>query len=109
MDEIDRITRLTAIKSLFGQAPREQRLYHRANDRGVIVWRDGHETTTEEESQIDAELERLKQLDLYQHPRRVAYPSWRDQMDMQYHDAVDGTTTWQETIKAVKDAHPKPE
>ena len=36
------------------------------------------------------------------------YPSWHDQLDMQYHDAVDGTTTWKETIKAVKDAHPKP-
>ena len=32
-----------------------------------------------------------------------------EQMDMQYHDAVDGTTTWKATIKAVKDAHPKSE
>jgi len=29
-------------------------------------------------------------------------------MDMQYHDAVDGTTTWQDAVQAVKDAHPKP-
>lgn len=36
------------------------------------------------------------------------YPSIQDQLDMLYHDKVDGTTTWIDTIKAVKDAHPKP-
>ena len=29
------------------------------------------------------------------------------EMDMQYHDLVDGTTTWQDSIQAVKDANPK--
>ena len=38
-----------------------------------------------------------------------AYPSLQDQADMQYHDAVNGTTTWQDAIKAVKDKYPKPE
>jgi hypothetical protein len=105
--DMDRVTRLTAIRLLFGQAPQGQKLYSSAGNN-AINWRDGHETTDEENAQIDAEFERLKQLDSYQHPRRVAYPSWQDQMDMQYHDAVDGTTTWQETIQAVKDKHPKP-
>ena len=45
----------------------------------------------------------------YARDRAKAYPSLKDQMDMQYHDAVDGTTTWQDAVKAVKDAHPKPE
>ena len=36
------------------------------------------------------------------------YPTWQDQMDMQYHDLVDGTTTWKDAVQAVKDAHPKP-
>jgi hypothetical protein len=40
--------------------------------------------------------------------RRNAYPDWGEQMDMQYHDNVDGTTTWKDAIKAVKDAYPKP-
>ena len=35
------------------------------------------------------------------------YPSWQDQMDMQYHDEVNGTTTWKDAIQAVKDANPK--
>jgi hypothetical protein len=36
------------------------------------------------------------------------YPSISDQLDMQYHDKVDGTTTWEDAVQAVKDANPKP-
>ena len=45
----------------------------------------------------------------YARTRAKKYPSWQEQMDMQYHDAVDGTTTWQDAVQAVKNAHPKPE
>ena len=41
--------------------------------------------------------------------RKDAYGSTGDQLDMQYHDAVDGTTTWKDHVAAVKAAHPKPE
>ena len=41
--------------------------------------------------------------------RQAAYPSWQDQLDMQYHDAVDGTTTWENAIAKVKTDNPKPE
>ena len=30
-----------------------------------------------------------------------------DQLDMQYHDSVNGTTTWLDHVKSVKDANPK--
>jgi hypothetical protein len=40
--------------------------------------------------------------------RRAAYASWGDQLDMQYHDSVDGTTTWVDHVAAVKAEHPKP-
>ena len=43
----------------------------------------------------------------YAQDRISAYPSIEDQLDMQYHDKVDGTTTWQDAIQAVKDANPK--
>ena len=43
----------------------------------------------------------------YADNRRVAYASFGNQLDMQYHDAVDGTTTWKDHVKAVKDANPK--
>ena len=37
------------------------------------------------------------------------YPSIEEQLDMQYHDAVNGTTTWKDTIAQVKADNPKPE
>jgi hypothetical protein len=44
----------------------------------------------------------------YQRDRAEAYPSLADQADMQYHDSVDGTTTWVDAITAVKAEFPKP-
>ncbi len=44
----------------------------------------------------------------YQRDRAVAYPSIQDQLDMQYHDAVDGTTTWKDAVAKVKADNPKP-
>ena len=35
------------------------------------------------------------------------YPSIGDQLDMIYHDQVNGTTTFKDAIKAVKDKYPK--
>ena len=43
------------------------------------------------------------------HPARAgAYAPVRDQLDMQYWDAVNGTTTWRDHVAAVKAAHPEP-
>ena len=39
--------------------------------------------------------------------RDKAYPSWKDQLDMQYHDKKDDTTIWEDTIQAVKEKYPK--
>ena len=36
------------------------------------------------------------------------YASIGDQLDMQYKDAVNGTTTWKDHIAAVKAKYPKP-
>jgi hypothetical protein len=32
----------------------------------------------------------------------------QEQLDMQYWDGVNGTTTWQDAIEAVKTGNPKP-
>jgi len=44
----------------------------------------------------------------YKDDRRAAYPDIGDQMDMQYHDLVDGTTTWKDAVAKVKSDNPKP-
>ena len=36
------------------------------------------------------------------------YASYGDQLDMQYKDAVNGTTTWKDHVAAVKAKYPKP-
>jgi hypothetical protein len=43
----------------------------------------------------------------YSDNRANAYPSIKEQLDMQYWDQVNGTTTWKDAIKTVKDAYPK--
>ena len=44
----------------------------------------------------------------YQSDRAAAYASIGDQLDMQYWDAVNGTTTWKDHVAKVKADHPKP-
>jgi len=44
----------------------------------------------------------------YKDVRRAAYPDLREQMDMQYHDLLDGTTKWKDAIAKVKNDIPKP-
>ena len=40
--------------------------------------------------------------------RKNAYGDLGSQLDMQYHDNVDGTTTWKDHVAAVKTANPIP-
>ena len=43
----------------------------------------------------------------YARNRASAYPSLADQADMQYHDQINGTTTWKDAIAKVKSDNPK--
>ena len=69
-----------------------------------VEWLEG--TTPISESDIDAK-EAMTTRDAYIEPRKKAYPSIQEQMDMQYHDAVNGTTTWKDAIEQVKTDNPK--
>jgi len=44
----------------------------------------------------------------YIQARQEAYGSIGDQLDMQYKDLVNGTTTWKDHIATVKSDNPKP-
>ena len=57
------------------------------------------------EKTVDAAAVALKKVQL---TRAAAYPSLQEQMDMQYWDAVNGTTTWKDAIAKVKSDNPKP-
>ena len=43
----------------------------------------------------------------YKQQRLAEYPSLADQQDMQYWDAVNGTTTWKDKINEIKTKYPK--
>lgn len=43
----------------------------------------------------------------YRTLRQQAYPPLQDQQDMQYWDAINGTTVWQDTITTIKEEYPK--
>ena len=44
----------------------------------------------------------------YKKDRATAYPSIQDQLDMQYWDKKNGTTTWVDAVAKVKSDNPKP-
>jgi len=43
-----------------------------------------------------------------QNDATTRYAEIEEQLDQQYHDSVNGTTTWKDAIATVKAAHPKP-
>ena len=44
----------------------------------------------------------------YDLKRKERYATLQNQLDQQYHDAVDGTTTWKDAVAAIKATYPKP-
>ena len=76
------------------------------NDLDNINWVNG--TTPISKSDIENKIVEVQaDYDAKQYQRDRVYPSIQDQLDMQYHDAVDGTTTWKDTIAKVKADNPK--
>ena len=93
---------LNAIASLYSKNA------SKSSDGTVLI--EGRTLTSSEQVAVDAELIRLQaEFDAqeYARSRKAEYPSIEDQQDMQFHDAIDGTTTWQDAIQAVKDKYPK--
>lgn len=46
---------------------------------------------------------------LVRETRKNLYPSFEDQLDMQYWDNVNSTTTWKDKIAEIKTANPLPQ
>lgn len=75
----------------------------------TLRWlKDIDDKPTDEE--IDAKVTELQTAwnnQEYARKRIENYPSIQDQLDMQYWDSVNGTTTWADKIAEIKSAHPK--
>ena len=63
-------------------------------------------------SEIEAVCDTIKaerEASLYKDKRIGEYASIGDQLDMKYHDLLDGTTTWKDHVEGIKNKHPKPQ
>jgi len=75
-----------------------------------ILYHDGQ--TPPAEAEIQTEMDRLQaeyDAQKYARNRVLAFPSIGDQLDMQYWDQVNSTTTWKDAVAKVKSDNPKPE
>lgn len=78
--------------------------YHLINGNRVAF-------TAEEETARDAEEAAVateKAANGYKTIRKQSYPSLSEQLDMQYWDKKNGTTTWVDAVAKVKSDNPKP-
>tara|TARA_R100000664_G_C2695782_1_gene98081 strand:- start:39 stop:326 length:288 start_codon:yes stop_codon:yes gene_type:complete len=71
-------------------------------DTCEIIWHDNNPTNITKE-EIKSKMQEIEYID----KRAKEYPSITDQLDMQYWDNVNGTTTWQDAIAKVKADNPK--
>jgi hypothetical protein len=77
-------------------------------DDCTITWLEG--TAEISKSNIKtkmAELQTAYDNNAYQRVRATAYPTWQEQMDLQYKDLLNGTTTWKDAVAKVKSDNPK--
>ena len=72
-----------------------------------IEWHDSEQTQPTETEINNKTLELQADYDAKQYQRDRVYPSIQEQLDMQYWDNVNGTTTWNDTITKIKTDNPK--
>ena len=74
----------------------------------TIEWLDG--TTPIPNADIEAKMVELQadyDAKQYQRDRASKYPELKEQLDMQYKDLLNGTTTWKDAIAKIKSDNPK--
>lgn len=71
--------------------------------RGDIAYNETGEVVSYDLSAAEA----LVATNAYKEQRASEYPSMSEQLDMQYWDKINGTTTWADAIAAVKAKYPK--
>ena len=84
-----------------------QDIAHLYPDYECILWDEPLVFNTPEEGPTPDPRTEQQKLDKYKDKRRVAYPSVEEQLDMMFHDAEDGTTTWVDAINDIKIKYPK--
>tara|TARA_Y100001937_G_C7105476_1_gene324731 strand:+ start:1338 stop:1649 length:312 start_codon:yes stop_codon:yes gene_type:complete len=76
----------------------------------IVTWLNGYKPIAE--NVIAAKIAELETANAHIAPRTKAYDAlggWQEQLDMMYHDEVNGTTTWKDAIAKIKADNPKSE
>ena len=100
---IKTVSKIDAVINLYGTDK-----FSTADENGVVTWKDGHETTSEETTAINAKYEELLEewtAQEYARNRKADYPDTGDQFNKIYDD---GLTKWKsEMVDPVKTKWPK--
>ena len=98
ISKLDAMVSLRPTANIYGYA--DNPIWGLENNDGLVQPTD---------AEVEAEKVRLQaDYDAKQYQRDREYPSIQEQLDMQYHDLVNGTTTWKDAIAQVKADNPKP-
>jgi hypothetical protein len=82
-----------------------------SNGKGAYIkeWNlDIAQPTTAQLDALETEAQAKEELQTILNTRATSYPSIQEQLDMQYWDSVNGTTTWKDIVAKVKEDNPKP-
>ena len=74
----------------------------------IVTWLNGYKPIAEDV--ITAKIAELETANAHIAPRITAYEElggWQEQLDMMYHDEVNGTTNWKDAIAKIKSDNPK--
>ena len=77
------------------------------NDVTKITWHDDNPTNITNEQILAKQVELQTAYDNAEYQRNRVYPKIGEQLDMQYKDLLNGTTTWKDAVAKVKSDNPK--
>jgi len=91
----------------------KQTIIYQLYPKAAVIYKDGSSfdvkdkdgnSVSIDQGVVDAEFAKQD----YKNKRAEAYPKLKDQLDMQYWDKKNDTTTWIDAIAKVKSDNPKP-
>ena len=91
-----------------GKNANRYRLDQNCKPHKIIEWDSANKDSQPTDDELNAAYIAWKNANEYKAKREENYPDWQTQMDQQYWDQVNGTTTWKDAIAKIKSDYPKP-
>ena len=73
----------------------------------ILEWDSGNPDSQPTDDELNTAYTAWKTAEEYKQKREDSYPDWKSQMDMQFWDSINGTTTGKAAIAKVKSDNPK--